>query len=522
MAKLYIEKRLNSLQEVIDYLDNSISIEEPLSTLLFGASALEVITLNGTELDALKLIEKYDLKFESERCNRNYTYCMKFPQSTPNTYCVGPTSMYGHIPYKLNVKGHGVNIIKNSKTNYESGYVSSLADGLMQDEKYVILDIETTGLSPVLDDIIQICIYENEKNYIARYLPLEKRDNNTAYEYNHIEEDLLQNQSPLTQDEVDQIIEKFDLENKTVVIWTGKNYFDRIFIESYFYQHDLKGLEKIKFYNGKNLLDLIENCPDGSKSKDSIALIYGIDITNAHDALEDCRIQHRIVENLLALNYGPFMGKKTYYENMLCEVKDLFFGKSINSTAEELYDNLCTELNIKNGRVLEDYDKKPRTRGRDWIDIHHMDEKILDNIATRTNEARKNQDFVELSRLSPYNKKERLVYATKVEHFLLHCLLNLINDIPSCGPHWLFGDLLKMEIGIFEKGSLAHNIQEKREATFYSTIDFASLVYIYGKVLNIQGLTLELAKDFYKLDTYIYDEEKFKDIMRKIETGFII
>jgi hypothetical protein len=79
-----------------------------------------------------------------------------------------------------------------------------------------------------------------------------------------------------------------------------------------------------------------------------------------------------------------------------------------------------------------------------------------------------------------------------------------------------------MEIGIFEKGSLAHNIQEKREANFYSTIDFDSLVYIYGKVLNIQGLTLELAKDFYKLDTYIYDEEKFKDIMRKIETGFII
>ena len=205
------EKKFKSLQQIIDYLDNSVVIEESADSFLDDLSQLEVIKFNGNELDVLKLIKKYGLNFKSERCGRDYAFCARFPQTTPNTYCVGPKSMYGHIPYKLNIKGHCVNITKSAKTNYEQSYISKRASGITKDEKYVILDIETTGLEPILDDIIQICIYENEKNYISRYLPLEKRERNIAYNLNHIEDDLLQKQRPLSQEEVDKVIEELDL-----------------------------------------------------------------------------------------------------------------------------------------------------------------------------------------------------------------------------------------------------------------------------------------------------------------------
>lgn len=515
MANIKKEKRFKLLQELVDYLEVSPPIKEPLESFLDDLSQSDIINFNGTELDALKLIKRFGLKFENNS-SRNYQSFKRLRLKNQNTYSVGPNSMYGHILYKFNIIGYCINITKNTKTNYNQNYISQRVNGLTKDDKYVILDIETTGLDPVIDDIIQICIYENENHYTLRYLPLEKRESNIAYKHNHIEDDLLQNQSPISQAEVDRLIEKFDLENKTVLIWTGKNYFDQMFLESYFYEHNLKGLEKIKFYNGADLLDLV-NGYTGSRAKDEIAEIYQIDTTNAHNALNDCRIESEIIENLLNKNFTPFIPiiNNTRYRRLMYEIWSFFFEKS-DFTAEELYDKLCNELVIKNGKILEDYDKNPRTRGKEWIDIHHIDEKILDNIATRTNEAKKRGDFIELRMLAPFNKKERLVYATKVEHFLLHCILNFIDDCLSYGTHFLFGDLLKMEIGIFEEGSWLKKIQDIRNDKFYSLIDFGYVVKIYRKVLERQGEIPYILEDFYKLDTYKYDKEKYDSIMKDV------
>ena len=513
MENFQKKQKFKSVEEIIDFIDNSSSIEK--SPCDFYEP--DIIEFNGTELDVLKLVKKYGLNLKIERKSRDNTYKSfnRGTQNTPNTYCVGPKSMYGHTPYKLNIKGYNIKITQNTKTNYNTRYTSTLSDKLKADEKYVVLDIETTGLEPLFDDIIQICIYENETNYILKYLPLEKKETNTAYEINRIDDDLLKKQRALTQEDIDAAIKRFDLENKTVVIWTGKNYFDRVFIECYFHEHKLKGLEKIRFYNGADLLELIENYPLKSKSKDTIARLYEIDITNAHRALEDCRIEKLIVENLLNKNYTPLINNG-HYVNLLNEIRFLFLSNSSTFNTEELYDNFCEVLLAKNGRVLEDYDNHPQTKGKEWIDIHHIDEKILDNISTRTNNAKQNQDLCELDKLKPYNKKERLVYATKVEHFLLHCLLNLINNT-SLGVHFLFGDLLKMEIGIFNESSSAFYIQEKRKETYYSIVDFNSLVDIYREVLNQQRLTPSLVENFYKLDFYVYNKEKYESIINKLK-----
>ncbi|MBR3804420.1 MAG: 3'-5' exonuclease [Clostridia bacterium] len=519
MIKTYEEIKCNSLEKVMFYLDNLNQIKASDSAFLTSELKAKVLTLNGNEIDVLKLIEKYGLKFCNDWGYSKYSYYMMSPQSTPNTYSVGPTSMYGHIPYKLNIRGQGVNVVKNIKSNYEDSYSSYIIDNLSRNDQYVVLDIETTGLDPIVDDIIQICIYENENKHFSRYLPLEKNKSNLAYEHNHIKDELLLEQKPLTQHEINQIIERFDLENKKVVIWTGKNWFDRVFLEFYFMQHNLTGLEKINFFNAKNLLDLIGVQSIQSKSKDSIAALYGIETANAHNALDDCRIEHQIIENLLNENYAPITNNERY-ENLLNEIKDLLVDGKGKRTATELYEMLCNELIVKNGRVLEDYDKNPRTRGKEWVDIHHIDEIIIDNIAVRTNEAKVKNDILELTMLEPFNKKERLVYATKVEHFLLHCLINLIVEVPSLGPHWLFGDLLKLEIGIFEQESLDFKIQTEREQRFYSNIKFYSITTIYSKILKQHcnyGLNIRSLRKYYKLDSYVYDKNAYKKILKNIK-----
>ena len=513
------EVSVKSLQDIIDFLDNADPTEitdEDIYKSYAGEKELKGYKLNGTELDALKLIKKYKLQFNATSSGEAYGPSMKTPQMKTNTYSVPLVSMYGHIAYKLNIKGYGVNIIKNTKTKYDNSYASKKVDSLQRDDQYVVLDIETTGLFPLLDDIIQICIYENENNYISRYLPLEKRETNIAYEHNNIKDDLLQNQCPLTQEEIDKAIERFELENKTVVIWTGNNYFDRTFLETYFYQHNLKGLEKIKFYNGKNLLNSIEGYSFESQAKDSIASLYGIDITNAHNALNDCRIEYQIIENLLNKNYDPLINSHLYTE-LMCKIKNVLLNNDDTATAEKLYKEFCLLLVIKNGKVNNDYDNEPLTRGKEWIDIHHIDENVLDNISTRTNDARDRQDLFELAKLKPYNKKERLVYATKVEHFLLHCLISLINEKVSMGPHLLFGSLMMMEIGGFERDSYEYKIQVRREEFYHNALNFYLIKKIYRRILNMHGVSPRDLKGYYKLESYDYDNDKLESIMQELE-----
>ena len=140
MPKLYKEKQVKTFQEIIDYVDNSPSIDKPLSSFLGSSQKIETLTFNGTEIDVLKIVQKYQLQYDEYRSRMSYKDYMRFPQDTPNTYSAGPCSMFGHIPYKLNVRGHGINIIKNLKTNYEHCYASKIANSLNSNEAYVIYE----------------------------------------------------------------------------------------------------------------------------------------------------------------------------------------------------------------------------------------------------------------------------------------------------------------------------------------------------------------------------------------------
>lgn len=244
---------------------------------------------------------------------------------------------------------------------------------------------------------------------------------------------------------------------------------------------------------------------------------------NTHNALEDCIIEKEIICNILNGNIEPLIS-----ESKLQAIKDkirtFFWGCFIKEPnfiyqfkAEEVYIEFCEFLNEKNGKVLNDYDKPHITKGKEWIDIHHVDEIDLDDIATRTNAALKANDQKELAALSSYNKRERLVYATKVEHFLLHALLDIIRQCESGGLHFLFGSIVKLEIGKFEENEKMKKLQAEK-AKFYKIVTFEEIIKIYTKICS--GFRIidikEYATKFWKLDEYQYEKQHCKALILKI------
>lgn len=502
MAKSQI--KFKSVQELIDYIDS----KDPKK------KQYEVLRLIGNDIDAMKLIIKYKLKPSTEDHSAdNYGTFKIITWPKRKSYIVGPQSQYGNVLRRFNIKGQLVEISSIQK-DFDHNFASKMTECLTRTDEYVVLDIETTGLNPLTDDIIQICVYKNENEYYSKYLPLMKKTTNTAFEINKITDETLKNATALTQQDVDYIIEKFDLKNKIIAIWTSKNLFDRSFLEVYFFEHGLKGLENVTFFNSRNLLNQFPELGFKYAPKNQIASLYGISIENAHNALEDCIIQHMITENLLNNNITPLL--EDSYEDWIERIKSSFECKLVEENAEALYDKFCDLLIAKHGPVLNDYDRPHRTRGDEWIDIHHIDEKIIDDIATRTNTALSMKNDEELQQLKPYNKKERLVYATKVEHFILHCLLDYIRTGLSGGPHWLFGDIVKMSIGQFKEDSKEYKIQKKQER-FPPCISFDDIIKIYAIILKHNSLNLDDCIDrFYKLNTYEYNNDDLLRIKNKI------
>jgi len=156
------------------------------------------------------------------------------------------------------------------------------------------------------------------------------------------------------------------------------------------------------------------------------------------------------------------------------------------SEVEDFYYVLCETLIKKYGQLPADYgDKLCAKRGKEWLDIHHICElDALDDVARKTNLAIKAKDTAELKRLEPYNRKEQLVYANKVEHFALHYLIDIYRgkEVLSGGCWWILPTIFDMEYKTdFKQKYLAEIQKNKRE--FYSEEDFFYLFEL-AKILK--------------------------------------
>ena len=141
---------------------------------------------------------------------------------------------------------------------------------------YVVLDVETNGLSSLKHDLLSISIYKPDDNKTYdRFLPLELNDFVETYWINGIDEDMLADKTPLTQEELDELVNNFELDRRTILTYGS---IDEKFIKNYLKRKKINGFEKLNFYNFKH--DIISSkFSEGNITKDNLCDIYEIDGT---------------------------------------------------------------------------------------------------------------------------------------------------------------------------------------------------------------------------------------------------
>ena len=162
--------------------------------------------------------------------------------------------------------------------------------------KYVVLDVETNGLSSISCDLLSISIYspDNQKVY-NRFLPLELNDCVLTTGINGITEEMLLNKPALNQEEFNTLINDFDLENRIILHYGA---IDEKFIKNYLKRKKIKGFENLKFYNIKHNI-ISSKFSEGNITKDNLCELYNIEnVTKIHSGINDCILEWKLFEKM--------------------------------------------------------------------------------------------------------------------------------------------------------------------------------------------------------------------------------
>ena len=162
--------------------------------------------------------------------------------------------------------------------------------------KYVVLDVETNGLSSISCDLLSISIYspDNQKVY-NRFLPLELNDCVLTTGINGITEEMLLNKPAMNQEEFNELIKDFDLENRAILHYGA---IDEKFIKNYLKRKRIKGFEKLTFYNIKHNI-ISSKFSEGNITKDNLCELYSIEnVTKVHSGINDCFLEWKLFEKM--------------------------------------------------------------------------------------------------------------------------------------------------------------------------------------------------------------------------------
>lgn len=167
---------------------------------------------------------------------------------------------------------------------------------------YVVLDLETNGLRWTKDDLLSISVFSPKTGLCYnRFLPLDQQPIVLTTWLNHIKTEDLKGESHLTQEEFDALIERFHLDKVTVLCYGGGDgTFDLKFLASYCKRHDIKGYEKIKVKNIKDLVPEADFGVMGQCSKDNLCQLLGIPgVNDYHSGLNDCVLEWQLFDELM-------------------------------------------------------------------------------------------------------------------------------------------------------------------------------------------------------------------------------
>lgn len=163
------------------------------------------------------------------------------------------------------------------------------------EKKYVVLDVETNGLSSLHDDLLSVSIYKPDDNKLFdRFLPLELNSSIYTTHINGITKKKLKGAKPFSQEEIDNIIKEFELDKRIILTYGD---LDERFIKNYLKRKKLKGYEQMTFYNFKH--DIISSPFGGNVTKDNLCRIYGIDnVKEIHSGANDCLLEWQLFKKM--------------------------------------------------------------------------------------------------------------------------------------------------------------------------------------------------------------------------------
>ena len=164
--------------------------------------------------------------------------------------------------------------------------------------EYVVFDVETNGLKAKEDDLLSISFYKPDDGKVYnKFLPLELNREIKTTHINGITEKDLFGAKALTQKEFDHIVEEFELEKRTILIYAGGN-FDEKYLAAYMKRHYIVGFEKLKFYNFKRNI-ISSRYSRGNISKDNLCAMFNIEgVESVHSGLNDCKLEWQLFEKL--------------------------------------------------------------------------------------------------------------------------------------------------------------------------------------------------------------------------------
>ena len=160
--------------------------------------------------------------------------------------------------------------------------------------RYVVLDVETNGLSSIQDDLLSISIFKPDSGELYnRFLPLELNKVVLTTRINGIKTEDLDGLLPLSQEEVDKIIQMFELRDRIILTYGN---LDEKFMIKYFQRHRLKGIDYFAFYNFKHEI-ISSRFSEGNITKDNLCRLYGIDnVQSVHSGGNDCQLEWKLFE----------------------------------------------------------------------------------------------------------------------------------------------------------------------------------------------------------------------------------
>ena len=161
---------------------------------------------------------------------------------------------------------------------------------------YVVLDVETNGLSSLRDDLLSISVYQPDTQKLYnRFLPLELNSDVYTTDINGITKKDLKGAKPLTQEEVDALITDYELQHRTILTYGS---LDERFIRNYFKRKGLQGFDKLRFFNFKRNI-ISSRFSGGNITKDNLCRLYGIDNVQAlHTGANDCILEWELFKKL--------------------------------------------------------------------------------------------------------------------------------------------------------------------------------------------------------------------------------